>query len=167
MRQIVISLKRGELAFDIDMITYKIAKSHLTSRDSRDETAGSLSTEIACGESDRDYISRLIEEAMENIRSELAWCCQPGSGNTASDMSVPDDNDLELTISVHDDSKTGAQVLCTMIHDYVVSYCVYRHLLSTAPAFAASYATLAENAMSRIYNHVRNNEPTKRYCLWR
>ena len=63
MKDIVISLKKNELAYDIEFMTYKVAKVHFA------ETHPSAAQEVASAPSDHDFIDRLVVSGNENVRN--------------------------------------------------------------------------------------------------
>ncbi len=151
-KTLIITLKRDELAYDIDFITYKVAKVHFM------EEAPKVAGEVATDVSDKDFVDRLLTSGLENIKDELRWCCQWSRANSANDIVNGCRKDYDLVLSVRKDWRGSVEVLSSMSHDYLVNYAVFRLLLQVAPNLAPAYASLAESLLHRLYDYMRVNQ---------
>ncbi len=158
---LLITLKKNELVYDIEYMSWKVAKVHFL--DDQPLTAPSMAVNQ---DSDRDFVDRLLESAIANVKSELQWCIDSRRHNVATDMVSPDRREYDMVLNIDDDRRNVADALCSAIHDYVVCYATYRFFLLTAPSFAPSLAELAESHINRAYSLARNNMKYKYHCLW-
>ena len=156
----LITLKKNELVYDIEFMTYKVAKIHFL------DVAPQAATDVAVGDDDRDYVDRLLESAVANVKTELQWCVDERRHDVVTDMVSPDKHDYDIILNIDEKSRKAAESLCSAIHDYVVHYAVYRVMLLAAPGFAPSYAALAESDLNRAYSLARNNSKYKFYSLF-
>ena len=157
MKDIVISMKKNELAYDIVFMTYKVAKVHFA------ESQPIAAQEVAAAPSDQDFIDRLLLSGIENVRNELRWCAVRHRRVACDDKISGPILSYDIILRIDDNNHADLQVLSSLIHDYLVDYAVYRHLLITATSFAPPFAALAEAALNKIYLHVREEKPTQRY----
>lgn len=157
MKDIVISLKKNELSYDIEFMTYKVAKVHFA------ETQPSAAQEVAAAPSDQDFIDRLLLSGIENVRNELRWCAVRHRRVASDDKISGPILSYDIILRIEENNHTDLQVLASLIHDYLVNYAVYHHLLITATSFAPPFAALSEATLNKIYLHVREEKPTRRY----
>ena len=156
MKDIVISLKKNELAYDIEFMTYKVAKVHFS------ESQPSAAQDVAASPSDQDFIDRMLLSGIENVRNELSWCAVRHRRVASDDKISSPSLSYDIILRINDNNHTDLQVLASLIHDYLVNYAVYHHLLITATSFAPPFAALAEATLNKIYLHVREEKPTRR-----
>lgn len=157
MKDIVISLKKNELAYDIEFMTYKVAKVHFA------ESQPIAAQEVAAAPSDHDFIDRLLLSGIENVRNELRWCAVRHRRVACDDKISGRSLSYDIILRIDNNNHADLQVLASLIHDYLVDYAVYHHLLVTATSFAPPFAALAEATLNRIYLHMREEKPTRRY----
>ncbi len=156
----LITLKKNELVYDIEFMSYKVAKVHFL--ESNPQTA----PEMAASSDDRDYIDRLLESAVANVKAQLQWCVEERRHDAATDMVSPDKREYDIVLNIDDSLSRMAEPLCSAIHDYVVHYALYRFLLVTATDYAPPFASLAESDINQAYNLARNNMKYKYFSLW-
>lgn len=156
----LITLKKNELVYDIEFMSYKVAKVHFL--ESHPQTAH----EMAASRDDRDYIDRLLESAVANVKSELQWCVDERRHDATSNMISPDKREYDIVLNIDDSSRRMAESLCSAIHDYVVNYALYRFLLITAADYAPPFGALAESNLNQAYSLARNNMKYKFFSLW-
>ncbi len=161
MKDIVITLKRDELTYSIDYLTYKVAKVHFS------ESSPELAVEVASTSSDKDYVDELISSGIENVRNELRWCAERRSRVAGSDGVIPACKEYDIVLRLRDDSGVDAGMLARMIHDYLVHYVAYRYLLLTTAEMAGAFASLAESDLNKVYLHVREEGPERLPLLWK
>ena len=140
----LISLKKNELVYDIEFMTYKVAKIHFM------ESAPQSAADVAVEEGDRDFVDRLLESAIANVKSELQWCVEDRCHDAVTDMVIPDKHEYDIILNLEHKGGNVAESLCSAIHDYVVHYAVYRFLLMSAHGFALDFAALAETYLNRV-----------------
>ena len=157
MKDIVISLKKNELAYDIEFMTYKVATVHFA------ESQPIAAQEVAAAPSDHDFIDRLLLSGIENVRNELRWCAVRHRRVACDDKISGRSLSYDIILRIDNNNHADLQVLASLIHDYLVDYAVYHHLLVTATSFAPPFAALAEATLNRIYLHMREEKPTRRY----
>ena len=157
MKDIVISLKKNELAYDIEFMTYKVAKVHFA------ETHPSAAQEVASAPSDQDFIDRLVVSGIENVRNELSWCAVRHRRVASDDKISGLVLSYDILLRIDENNHTDLQVVASLIHDYLVNHAVYHYLLITATSFAPPFAALAEATLNKIYLHVREEKPRRRY----
>ena len=155
MKDIVVSLKREELTYSIDYLTYKVAKVHFS------ESSPKVAVEVASTPSDKDYVDELIASGIENVRNELRWCVEKRNRVAGTDIVCPACETYDIVLHLADDSRVDPQILGRMIHNYLVYYVAYRYLLLSAPGMAGSFASLSEAALNKVYMHVREEQPSK------
>ena len=160
MKNIVITLKENELTYDIDFMTYKVAKVHFS------ETAPSVAGEVSTTPSDKDYVTRLLISGIENVRNELSWCASYRHRVSATDAVCPQ-HTYDLVFRLSDYNRADPRILGSLIHDYITYYAVYHYLLLTSISHATPFAALAESALNKIYLHVREEQPIQTYRLWK
>ena len=158
---ILITLKKNEIIYDIEYMSWKVAKVHFL--EDQPQTAVSVAVNQ---NDDKDYVDRLLESAIANVKSELQWCVDSRRQNVATDMVNPDKQEYDIVLDIDDDRQKVADALCSALHDYVVCYATYHCLLLSAPSFAPSLAALAESHINRAYALARNNMKYKYHCLW-
>ena len=158
---LLITLKKNELIYDIEYMSWKIAKVHVLNE--QPQAAPSVAVNQ---DDDRDFVDRLIESALANVKHELQWCIDSRHHCVANDEVNPDRSDYDLVLNIDDQRQKLSDALCSAIHDYVACYATYRCLLLSAPSFAPSMAALAESHINRAYSLARNNMNYKYFCLW-
>lgn len=158
---LIITLKKNELVYDIEYMSWKVAKVHFL--EDQPQTAPSVAVNQ---DDDRDFVDRLLESAVANVKSELQWCVDNRRHNVATDMVSPDRREYDIVLNIDDDRRKVADALSSAIHDYVVSYATCHFFLLTAPSFAPSLAALAESHINRAYSLARNNMKYKYHSLW-
>jgi len=156
----LISLKKNELVYDIEFMTYKVAKIHFL------ESAPQSAADVAVGVDDRDFVDRLLESAVANVKRELQWCVDDRLHDAVTDMVSPDKHEYDIILNLDFKGGNVAESLCSAIHDYVVHYAVYRFLLMSVPGIAPDFAALAETDLNRVYSLARTNQKYKYYSLW-
>lgn len=155
MKDIVITLKRSELTYSIDYVTYKVAKVHFS------ESSPEVASEVASTPSDKDYVDELIASGMENVRNELRWCVG-GMNRVAGNDGVCGSHDsYDLVLCLPERNRVDPKILSRLVHDYLVYYVAYRYLLLSAPGIAPSFASLSEAELNKVYMHVREEQPTR------
>ena len=159
-KKLIITLKRDELVYDIDFITYKVAKVHF--RDGLSEVAG----EVATSESDKDYVDRLLMSGMERMKDELRWCVVSERANAASDRLCGCRKDYDLVLNTGEDWRGEASVVASLAHDYVVSDVVGNLLRQVAPDMAPLYEEQAQSRLNRLYGYMRTNQRIRMRLLF-
>ena len=157
---LLITLKKNELLYDIEYMSYKVAKVHFL------DTQPQSAAEVTVAEDDRDFVDRLLHSAFANVNDTLQWCVDSRPRTVATDKVCPDVKEYDLVLNIDDKRRTIADALCSAIHDYVVHHALYHYMLMTAPAFAPSFAALAESDINKAYSLARNNTGYK-YYSWR
>ena len=185
MKTLSITLKKNELCYDIDFITYKVAKVHFH------PTQPDTAMEVATSPSDHDFVDRLLESAVEQVKERLRFCLDETPYNAVSDRILPDlctappDGNpapapllpppsagcgsrgaYDLVLRTDDSWKGSLKVLCSAVHNFVVHHVVYHYLQLTAPTFAPAFGEEAEETLDRIGNYMRINHPIKNHLLW-
>lgn len=155
---ILINLKKNELLYDIEYTCYKVAKIHFL------PNAPQSAADVAVAEDDRDYIDRLLHDALTSVEDTLQWCVEKRQRSVASDAISPERQEYDIELNINDQARrTMADALCSAIHNFVVHSVVYHFLLVSATDLAPSYAALAESDLNRAYNLCRNNSKYKFY----
>ncbi len=154
---LLISLKKNELLYDIEYMSYKVAKVHFL--DGQPQSVA----DVAVARDDHDFIDRLLHSAFANVKEKIQWCVDRRPHRVATDMLRPGRHDYDLVLDVNDKRREMADSICSAVHDYVVHHVLHRFLAMTAPEFSDMFADMAENDIERVYNLCRTNTKYRFY----
>lgn len=177
-----LSFDRASILYDIDFISWKIARARIA-----DAVAQS---HFATDDEARIFLGKEIEAAIDNIYSELRWCTtteptrpdaldnKPGIATPTADSSetdfflVSDEDEYAVTegterkwpeeypISFYfsPEWKGSIRTLRTTIHKYIVHYCLAQWFALVKPDEEANELAKAEELLTLAYNEARSED---------
>lgn len=164
--EVGVALMTGELFFDIEFATNRIAR--VVAADEEGNTTKIGSTLSAQGKENEEYINRLIESAVKKLRSSTSWASGERGGRVVSDVLPEHVCDWTFVFHVPLDWRGEADVLCSLCHDYVKNRVVADWLKLVAPKMAESFDEQAEENMRDVKYELRKEKsvmPTMIYDL--
>lgn len=177
-----LSFDRASILYDIDYISWKIARTRIS-----DAVAQS---HFATDEEARIFLGKEIEAAIDNIYGRLRWCtatgpCRPDALDNKPGIATPtaDSEEIENFIISDEDEyavtegmerkwpkeypisfyfspgwKGSIRSLRTHIHKYIVHYCLAQWFALVKPDEEAKETAKAEELLTLAYNEARSED---------
>ena len=154
----VVTLHRNEIAYDVELASWRIAKTHFA-EDLKSASEGKIGDDVS------DWLDRQIASGVSEVKRKIAFAITDkntmracnGSGDfDACECSCGDDGDgrTVLYLRFGEGWRGNLDVLVSDIHDYVVSRVLFE--VMTAPAFANVYEAKADRHLDRIVSEARS-----------
>jgi hypothetical protein len=164
--EVGVVLTMGELFYDVEFVTNRIAKTNVV--DGEGNTTKLASSVSAEGEKNREYINRLIESSVKKLRSRTSWASGERGGKVVNDMIPPHICDWTFVFHLPLDWRGEADVLCSLCHDYVKNKVITDWLKMVAPKLAGDYESQADENLRDLQYELRKEKsemPTRIYDL--
>lgn len=185
MKYKAITLKRKEILYDVNFISWKTAKCRVVEPEAQ--------AEAQHDDESHEWFERQLASAVDRIKGQLRWCIREHMGtivdNTIKDKAIaygddgypatPQDaasfNDdaafLDAPAEIHvplpehtfrfafsDTWRGSLEALANHIHRHVVDYILYEWFRMTLPSEASSYLASSELWMDKIINEARSED---------
>lgn len=177
-----LSFNRASILYDIDYISWKIARTRIT-----DAVAQS---HFVTDEDSHIFIGKEIEAAIDNIYDKLRWCtisdpCRPDALDNKPGIVTPTANSEEVESFIISDEdeysvtegverkwpeeypisfrfspewKGSIRALRSAIHKYIVHYCLAQWFALVKPDEEANELAKAEELLTLAYNEARSED---------
>lgn len=145
-RRVVVKAKKEEVLFDIDFISWKLAKCRIDDAEKQAEAQTDRET--------NDYITRQIETAVSNAKGAL----HPNVVNdygTMLDDELKQSNEWFIVFDFGEEFAGSTQKLCNLFHRYIVDFALAEWFKIVLPAEAANYYASAEDWLERFKSEAR------------
>ena len=146
-----VTLLKSEIAYDVEIASYKIAKTHLA------ESTNQQQHEAVVNEEVNDWLERTIETAWAKVRRTLGFCVRDYDIMTDDEIIVSKPS-WSIALYMENGWLGNAETLCNLIHDYVAKFCISEWLLMVMPTRAAEYAALADISLDQALSEARSVE---------
>lgn len=145
-RRIVVKAKKDEVIYDIDFISWKLAKCRVENAEQQAEsqTDGEAS----------DYITRQIETAVANAKGALHPFVVNDKGTMLDDEMV-DTNEWFIVFDFGSEFAGSTPKLCNLFHRYIVDFTLAEWFKLVLPNEAANYYASAEDWLERFKSEAR------------
>ena len=144
----VVKLLRSELVYDIDFISWKVAKCRVS------ENAEAQAEAQTDGES-TNWLNRQIETAVDNVKSELGIYVNEPCMRVQTDH-VESEEEWTIVLRMESGWRGNVKNLKTYIHGYVVNYVLAYWFEMTLPDEAGKYHVLSEQMLRKVVLMSRN-----------
>lgn len=145
-RRIVVKAKKDEVLYDIDFISWKLAKCRI---DNPEQQAESQTDEEAT-----DYITRQIETAVSNAKGALHPYVVNDRG-TMLDDELKETNEWFIVFEFGKEFAGSTPKLCNLFHRYIVDFALAEWFKLVLPAEAANYYASATDWLERFKSEAR------------
>lgn len=155
-----ITLHRHEIAYDIEVASWRIGKTHFAESSDKEAHEAKLSDDLA------EWLDRQISSAVSEVKRRIAFAVRNDNDTEASNAvgaycngescTVPDSSKTVLELQLDKGWRGRADVLASDIHDYIVSNALFEWLVMVAPSFANVYAEKADRHLHRIVDEARS-----------
>lgn len=185
MKNKALSIKRKEVLYDVNFISWKTAKCRVTEPEAQ--------AEAQTDDENKEWFERQLATAVDHIKGKLQWCIHEHTGtitdNTIKTHAIPygeegnesipqdptsfDDDEafldapaeLHVPIPEHvfrfrfsDTWRGDFDALSEYIHRYIVDYILYEWFKMTLPNEAATYLASATDWEDKIINEARSED---------
>lgn len=143
-----VKLLRSELVYDIDFISWKVAKCRIS------ETAESRA-EAQTDEESADWLDREIEVAVGNVKSELAAYVREPRMRVQTDEAESLD-EWNIILEMEPGWRGNVRTLKTNIHQYVVNYVLAHWFDMVLPDEAGKYHLFSDQLLRKVVMSARD-----------
>lgn len=185
MKNKALSIKRKEVLYDVNFISWKTAKCRVAEPEAQ--------AEAQTDDESREWFERQLATAVDHLKGQLRWCIAEHIGtitdNTVKTHAIPygeegnesilkdpssfDDDEAfldapaELHVPIHehvfrfrfsDTWRGNFESLSNYIHRYIVDYILYEWFKMTVPNEAATYLASATDWEDKIINEARSED---------
>ena len=185
MKNKALTIKRNEVLYDINFISWKTAKCRITEPESQ--------AEAQTDDESKEWFERQLATAVDHLKGQLRWCIREHTGtiidNTiktkvliygeedypavGQDPSTFEDDEAfldapkekHIPIPEHifrfrfsDSWRGNFEALGNYIHRYIVDYILYEWFKMTLPSEASVYLASAGQWESKIINEARSED---------
>lgn len=148
MYEAAVILRREEILFDVDFVSWKVAKCQITDNPQQE-------AEVSTDDESSDWINRTIEAAVDNAKSEIGYAVVERS---RMQDNVPDQEEMDewrVVLSIRKEGWTGnVRSLKTYLHHYVVNFVLSRWFIMVLPSEASVYAGLSDEYLEKAVAEV-------------
>ena len=144
----VVKLLRSELVYDIDFISWKVAKCRVS------ENAEAQAEAQTDGES-TGWLNRYIETAVDNVKSALGIYVNEPCMRVQTDY-VSSEEEWTIVLRMESGWRGNVKNLKTCIHGYVVNYVLSYWFEMTLPDEAGKYHMFSEQMLRKVVMLSRN-----------
>ena len=180
-----LTIKRDEVLYDVNFISWKTAKCRITD--------AAVQAEAQTDDENREWFERQLATAVDHLKGRLRWCIHEHTGtitdNTIKTYEIPygemGNEEIEqdptrfcddiaflkapvhkrIPIPVHifrfrfsDEWRGSFESMSNYIHRYIVDYILYEWFKMTLPNEAATYLASATEWESKIINEARSED---------
>lgn len=148
MYEAAVLLRKDEIVFDVDFISWKVAKCRITDN-------AQMEAEVSTDDESSDWISRTIEEAVDNAKSEMGYAVVERSRMQDNVPDSEDTGEWVFVLRIRKDGWTGnIRPMKTYLHRYVVNFVLSRWFMMVLPSEASMYAGLADEYLEKAVAEV-------------
>lgn len=145
-RRVVVKAKKDEVLYDIDFISWKLAKCRIEQPEQQAEAQ--TDSESA------DYIIRQIETAVANAKGALHPMVVNDKGILLDDETT-ECNEWFIVFEFGKEFAGSTQKLCNLFHRYIVDFALAEWFKLVLPNEAANYYASAEDWLERFKSEAR------------
>jgi hypothetical protein len=145
-RRVVVKAKKDEVMFDIDFISWKLAKCRI---DNAEQQAEAQTDSEAS-----DYITRQIETAVMNAKGALHPYVVNDKG-TLLDDELTEEKEWFIVFEFGNEFAGSTPKLCNLFHRYIVDFALAEWFKLVLPNEAANYYASAQDWLERFKSEAR------------
>lgn len=145
-RRVVVKAKKEEVMYDIDFISWKVAKCRLEQPEQQ--------AEAQTDNEATDYITRQIQTAVDNAKGALHPYVVNDKG-TLLDDELKAHDEWFIVFQFGSEFAGSTQKLCNLFHRYIVDFALSEWFKLVMPAEAANYYASAEDWLERFKSEAR------------
>lgn len=160
MKNCTITLHRHEIAYDIEVASWRIGKTHFAESSDKEAHEAKLSDDLA------EWLDRQICSAVSEVKRRIAFAVRNDNEAEASNAvgacceggqcEVADNEKTVINLQFDNGWRGRADVLASDIHDFIVAKALFNWLVMVAPSFASVYAEKADRHIARIVDEARS-----------
>lgn len=139
-----------EVKYDVKFDSWKKEKVFNVNAEQANRTHLSYDSDKA-----NDWLCRQIQDAVDNIYGELAWCTREDEGHV-SDVIDEAPTDWKIDLYFSPQWAGSMRALRSATHDYIANYVLSRWYRATNTQGLENYERDAELAINRLYNEARS-----------
>jgi hypothetical protein len=156
----IITIHRHEIAYDVELVSWRIAKTHFAQSSDKDAYEAKISGEVA------EWLDREISSAVSEVKRRISFAVRNDNEAKASNAvgacceggqcEVADNEKTVINLQFDNGWRGRADVLASDIHDFIVAKALFNWLVMVAPSFASVYAEKADRHIARIVDEARS-----------
>ncbi len=159
MSDITVTIARNKLVYDIDVISWNVAKCRIPQPRARAEAQTD-------SEADSKFvIERQIGYAINNIKQTVRWCRQTSSTTGDNDMTVNAAGSYSFTFRTPAGWQSDADQLGALINRYIVTRVLADWFGQVMPAEVTAYSAQADAVLDEIVALFLRDAPSSPYFV--